>query len=236
MYFYFEEKDDDEQDSSERICTAVKFTSVFVFVAAILLIVGYVQLNYNFLILIINFQCIYFIFTYRAFVPLKPATNSTEWEKIKEMFESLGTDRGEDAISMVLSILCVLGMLNLVFYTAFGMSSWPIGLIRGTSSARIQSEEVQNRSIIIQTRINALRDKERITSRLSPKEKRLLNQLEEEERAIRMEEQLVDQHRNSWCYKLRTILRPLEITIGVSAACLGLVLWISLLITKYVFH
>ncbi|XP_053210597.1 probable lysosomal cobalamin transporter isoform X1 [Panonychus citri] len=207
MYFYYEEKDDDEQDSNDRICTAVKFTSVFVFIASALLLVG-------------------------AFVPLKPATNSTEWEKIKDMFENLGTDRGEDAISMVLSILCVLGMLNLVFYTAFGMSSWPIGLIRGTSSARIQSEEVQSRNIVIQTRINALRDKERITSRLTPKEKRILNQLEEEERTIRMEEQLVDQHRNSWSYKCRTILRPIEIIVGVFAACLGLVLWVSLLITN----
>ncbi|XP_015791616.1 probable lysosomal cobalamin transporter [Tetranychus urticae] len=207
MYFYYEEKDDDELGSSERICTALKFTSVFVFIAATLLCVG-------------------------AFVPLKPATNSTEWEKIKEMFESLGTDRGEDAISMVLSILCVLGMFNLVFYTAFGMSSWPIGLIRGTQSARLQHEEIQSRNIVIQTRINALRDKERITSRLTNRERHLLNKLEEEERTTRREEELVDQHRNSWGYKLRKILRPLEITFGVCAAVLGIVLWISLLLTN----
>lgn len=173
------------------------------------------------------------VFT-RAFVPLKPppATNSTEWERIKELFENLGSNKGEDTISMVLSILCVLGTVNLVFYTGFGVSSWPIGMIRGTSSARKQFEQIQSRNIVIQTQINALRDKQRITSRLNAREKRLLARLEEEERTMRREEDLVGQHVHSWLYKLRVIIRPVEIFFGIAAASLTLIIWISLLLTK----
>lgn len=167
-------------------------------------------------------------------MPLKPppATNSTEWERIKEIFENLGANKGEDTISMVLSILCVLGTINLVFYTGFGVSSWPIGMIRGTSSAKRQFEQIQNRSIVIQTQINALRDKQRITNRLNAREKRLLARLEDEERTISREESLVDQHVHSWWYKLRIIVRPVEIFFGVAAASLTLIIWISLLLTK----
>lgn len=133
---------------------------------------------------------------------------------------------------MVLSILCAIGMVNLIFYTGFGVSSWPIGLIRGTSSARRQFEEIQNRNIVIQTRINALRDKQRITNRLNAREKRLLAKLEEEERNMKREEEIVDRHVNSWWYKLRTVIRPFEIGLGTVATILAFVLWISLLLTK----
>lgn len=209
IYFFYEAKDDDGYDNDGRICSALKFTLIFVFVAVVLLLLG-------------------------AFVPLKPPppTNSTEWERIKEIFENLGTNKGEDAISMVLSILCAMGMLNLIFYTGFGVSSWPIGLIRGTSSARKQFEEIQNRNVVIQTRLNALRDKQRITNRLNAREKRLLAKLEEEERNMKREEEIVDRHVNSWWYKLRTVIRPFEIGLGTVTAILAFVLWVSLLLTN----
>ena len=166
----------------------------------------------------------------RAFIPLRPSSgNFTDWTEIVKEF---GKNKGEDALSMVLSILSLLGMINLVFYTGFGLSSWPIGLIRGTKSARAQHEEIQNKHIVVQTRINALKDKLRLTNKLTNREKRLLASLEEEERNMNREERLVAEHRQSWKYKIRSITRPMEITLGLSAAVLGVLLWISLLLTK----
>lgn len=210
VYFYFEEKNDDGFGNDNRLCTAIKYTVGFIFVAALLLMVG-------------------------AFVPLKdaPNANSTEWEKIEFLIDDLKKSRGEDALAMVLSILSLIGMINLVFYTAFGLFSWPMGLIRGTKSAKSQLEQIQDQHLVNQTRINALKDKERLNGgRLSVKERRQLTILEEAERVAGREEQAVDEHRASMAYKLRIVIRPLQIAIGFILICLAILIWISLLLTK----
>lgn len=212
VYFYFEEKNDDGFGNENRLCSAFKFTLGFIFVAVVLLLIG-------------------------AFVPLKEipnAQNSTDWDNIKFLISDLGKNRGEDSISMVLSILSVFGMVNLVFYTGFGIFSWPMGMIRGTKSARNQIEEIQDQHLVNQTRINALRDKERLGGRLTTREKRLLATLEDAERDISREEQAVDEHQQSLSYKLRVLLRPMEVTCGALLGLLGMLIWFSLLLTKLV--
>ena len=210
-YFYFEEREDDifGSGNSARLSSAIKFTMVFVVVAVALLLIG-------------------------AFIPLResPPSNSTDWEKIEFLFGDLTRNRGEDALSMVLSILSLFGMINLIFYTGFGIFSWPMGLIRGTRSARNQSEEIQEQHLVNQTRINALKDKERIGGRLSARERKQLAKLEETERQITRQEQLVEEVRGSLWYKCRKLLRPMEITMGILLIILAFLVWISLLLTN----
>lgn len=212
VYFFFEEKEDDVFGSPRsRFCSAMKFTLIFMLIAGVLLLIG-------------------------AFAPLKeiPAagSNATEWEKIQFLWSELKKNKGEDALSMVLSILSVLGMINLVFYTGFGMFSWPMGLIRGTKSARDQSEEIQEQHLVNQTRINALKDKQRIGGRLSGREAKQLAKLEREERQISRQEQLVDEVRDSLWYKCRRFVRPFEVTLGSLLGLLAFLIWISLLLTN----
>ncbi|CAG2122698.1 unnamed protein product, partial [Medioppia subpectinata] len=83
-----------------------------------------------------------------------------------------------------------------------------------------------------QTKINALRDRERIGNRLTPREKRQLVKLEENERIITREEQYLLTYRGSLFYKLRNLVRPLQIGLGLLAVILSLIVWISLLITN----
>lgn len=212
VYFYFEEKNDDDLFSTTgtRMCTAFKFTLAFVLFITILFLIG-------------------------IFVPLREApdtpANSTEWEKIKYLWDELKRNRGEDAIDMVVSLLSLVGMLNLTVYTSFGMFSWPIGMIRGNKSARDQSEEIQERTLINQTQIEALRTKER-NGRLTRTEMNRLEKLERESRLIAREETLVREVRKSLWYKCRLMLRPMEIVIGVLSGSLAFLIWISLLLTN----
>lgn len=210
-YFFFEEREDDifGSGNSARLSTTIKYTMVFVLVAIVLLLIG-------------------------AFIPLRetPPSNSTDWEKIEFLFGDLTKNRGEDALSMVLSILSLLGMINLIFYTGFGIFSWPMGLIRGTRSARNQSEEIQEQHLVNQTRINALKDKERIGGRLSARERKQLAKLEDTERQITRQEQLVEEVRGSLWYRCRKLLRPLEISTGIILMVLAFLIWISLLLTN----
>jgi len=146
--------------------------------------------------------------------------------------DDLGKNKGQDALSMVLSILTSIGVINLVIFTGFGMSSWPIGLIRGTKSARQQIEEIQDSHLINQTKINALKDRERIGNRLTARERRQLAKLEETERNISREENHLLFYRSSLFYKCRRLIRPLQIVFGFVAGALSLLVWISLLMTK----
>jgi LMBR1 domain-containing protein 1 len=211
VYFFFEEKDDDIFGSPRsRFCSALKFTLIFMLIAFALLMVG-------------------------AFAPLKapPASaNLTEWERIEFLFNDLKKSRGEDAISMVLSILTLIGMVNLIFYTGFGMFSWPMGLIRGLKSARDQSEEIQEQHLVNQTRINALKDKQRIGGRLSSRELKQLSKLERSERNISRQEELVEEVRGSLWYKCRRFMRPIEVAIGCVLGLLAFLIWMSLLLTN----
>jgi LMBR1 domain-containing protein 1 len=179
-----------------------------------------------------------------AFIPLReysPPSNSTtngtnsshEWiDDMKFILDDLTRNKGEDALSMVLSILTSVGVIQLVIFTAFGMSSFPIGLIRGTKSARLEMERIQDSHLTNQTKINALRDRERIGNRLTPRERRQLTKLEENERIITREEQYLLTYRGSLFYKLRNLVRPLQIGFGFILCALSLIIWVSLLITK----
>ncbi|XP_054152892.1 probable lysosomal cobalamin transporter [Oppia nitens] len=217
VYFYYEEKSEEGFTSEGRLCSAIKYTLAFLFVAVTLLLIG-------------------------AFIPLQEipsavdnstSSNSSEWiNELRFIWDDFSRNRGEDALSMVLSILTSFGVLLLIVYTGFGMSSFPIGLIRGTKSARLEMERIQESHLTNQTRINGLRDKQRIGSKLTPRERRQLSKLEENERIITLEEQYLLTYRGSLFYKLRNLVRPLQIGIGFIAASLSLIVWISLLLTN----
>lgn len=107
VYFYYEEKDDDDTSKCTQIKTALKYTLGFVVICALLLLVG-------------------------AFVPLNVPNNknSTEWEKVKFLFEELGSSHGLAALSFSISSLTLIGMLAAITYTAYGMSALPLNLIK----------------------------------------------------------------------------------------------------------
>ncbi|XP_053566390.1 lysosomal cobalamin transport escort protein LMBD1 [Bombina bombina] len=94
VYFYYEEKDDDDGRQCSQINNALKYTLGFVLVCSFLLLIG-------------------------AFVPLDIATNknSTELDKIKLLFEELGSSHGLSALSFSISSLTLIGMLATITYT-----------------------------------------------------------------------------------------------------------------------
>uniref|UniRef100_A0A8C7KMM4 Lysosomal cobalamin transport escort protein LMBD1 n=1 Tax=Oncorhynchus kisutch TaxID=8019 RepID=A0A8C7KMM4_ONCKI len=111
VYFYYEEKDDDNINKCSQVKNALKYTIGFIIVCAALLLIG-------------------------AFVPLEapPNQNGTQWEKMQYLFEELGNNHGVPALSFSISSLTLIGMLAVITYTAYGMSVLPLNLIKGTRS------------------------------------------------------------------------------------------------------
>lgn len=179
-------------------------------------------------------------FCFSAFVPLREIPNSnnngtsnSSWiDKFKNLIHVLEKNRGEDALSMVLSILTGIGVTNLAIYTAYGMFSWPVSFIKGTKSAKDQMQEIEDRHLNNIFNINSLKEKQRTCGALTDKEIKRLRKLEEEERLNSVEEQYINLYRNSLFYQFRYLLRPLQIVFGIGVLFISILVWISLLITK----
>ncbi|KAL5022678.1 hypothetical protein ScPMuIL_001833 [Solemya velum] len=207
MYFFYEEKDE-ETTNKQRCCRAFMFTLVFLLIVVVLLLIG-------------------------AFVPKNniPNANSTEWQKIQSLFNQLGTNDGEDALSFVMSSLSLIGMLSLILYTGYGMSALPIGMIKGYRSARKERLEVQNRRKEAQNRIQALRDKYS-GGTPSSRDRQRLTDLEESEHLMERQDTHLSRKNTGCLEKCCFILRPFEIIIGVVFLLLALLIFLSLLLTN----
>lgn len=150
------------------------------------------------------------------------------------IFEEIITIRDEtklqSAISFVLTIITLLGFINVSFYTASGIFSWPIGLILGQNSLDSRYGDVSDRTDLLRIQVSTLKQKAQV-DRLSQREQEQLDRAEEELLRLDREEAVLSTHRSTWSYKLRKLIRPIQIFIGSLLVLLSLIILATLLIT-----
>ncbi|NWS29379.1 LMBD1 protein, partial [Polioptila caerulea] len=209
VYFYYEEKEEDDGNTCSQVKTALKYTLGFITICAVLLLIG-------------------------AFVPLDIPNkkNSTEWEKVKLLFEEFGSSHGLTALSFSISSLTVIGMLAAITYTAYGMSALPLNLIKGTTSASY--ERLENTEDIEEVEQHLLRIKSKCRDGrpLSSKDRRTLQQLEERLRTLRRRERHLESIEKSWWTKACEAIRPLKIVWGVFFIIVALLFTVSLFLSN----
>ncbi|CAO2607771.1 Lysosomal cobalamin transport escort protein LMBD1, partial [Lemmus lemmus] len=209
VYFYYEEKDDDDTSKCTQIKTALKYTLGFVVICALLLLVG-------------------------AFVPLNLPSNknSTEWEKVKFLFEELGSSHGLAALSFSISSLTLIGMLAAITYTAYGMSALPLNLIKGTRNAAYERLENTEDIEEVEQHIQAIRSKSKDGRPLPARDRRTLKQCEERLRTLRKRDRHLEFIENSWWTKFCGALRPLKIIWGIFFILVALLFVTSLFLSN----
>ncbi|XP_050806746.1 lysosomal cobalamin transport escort protein LMBD1 isoform X1 [Gopherus flavomarginatus] len=210
VYFYYEEKDEDDTSSCSQFQAALKYTLGFLMVCAVLLLIG-------------------------AFVPLDvpQKRNSTEWEKVKFLFEELGSSHGLAALSFSISSLTLIGMLAAVTYTAYGMSALPLNLIKGTRSPTYERLENTEDIEEVEQRILRIKSKQCKDGRPLPtRDRRTLQQLEERLRILRRRERHLEFIEKSCWTKFRGAMRPLQIIWGVFFILVALLFTISLFLSN----
>ncbi|NXD92202.1 LMBD1 protein, partial [Chaetorhynchus papuensis] len=209
VYFYYEEKEGDDGNTCSQVKTALKYTLGFITICAVLLLIG-------------------------AFVPLDIPNkkNSTEWEKVKLLFEEFGSSHGLTALSFSISSLTVIGMLAAITYTAYGMSALPLNLIKGTTSASY--ERLENTEDIEEVEQHLLRIKSKCRDGrpLSSRDRRTLQQLEERLRTLRRRERHLESIEKSWWTKFCEAIRPLKIVWGVFFIIVALLFTVSLFLSN----
>ncbi|XP_071148774.1 probable lysosomal cobalamin transporter [Mytilus edulis] len=207
MYFFYEEKDESNPTSCRsKFCTASKYTVVFLIIAGVLMLIG-------------------------GLVPTKPQPNgnSTEWDNVKNLFMQMGTNGGEDALSFVISILSLIGMLALITYTAYGMSALPMSLIKGQSNAKSELEKVRQKQKDNKAHIQSVREK--YGGSRGSRNRQTVSKLEEDERLLERQEAHLEEKTNCF-HRCLVIFRPFEVVIGVAFQLLTLLIFLSLLLTN----
>ncbi|XP_006638934.1 lysosomal cobalamin transport escort protein LMBD1 isoform X1 [Lepisosteus oculatus] len=209
VYFYYEEKDDDNINKCLQVKNALKYTVGFVIVCSALLLIG-------------------------AFVPLNvPANqNSTQWEKVTYLFEELGSSHGLAALSFSISSLTLIGMLAVITYTAYGMSVLPLNLIKGTRN--VAYERLENVEDIEEVEHQIEKIKATCTDGrpLSSRDRCALHQLESKLQVLHRRERHLEIAEKNCCTMFCRALRPFKIVCGVFFILVALLFTIALFISN----
>uniref|UniRef100_A0A671X5B9 Lysosomal cobalamin transport escort protein LMBD1 n=1 Tax=Sparus aurata TaxID=8175 RepID=A0A671X5B9_SPAAU len=213
VYFYYEERDDDNVNKCSVRITDV---SCIAFHALSLLLI----------------DCCVIVF--RAFVPLEPppSQNSTQWEKVQYLFEELGSSHGLPALSFSISSLTLIGMLAVITYTAYGMSVLPLNLIKGTRS--VVYERLENTEDIddVEHQIEKLKSKCNDGRPLSSRDRHNLQELESKLQVLQRRGRHLEIAERNCCTKVGSALRPIKILLGIFFILVALLFTVALFISN----
>ncbi|XP_041921582.1 lysosomal cobalamin transport escort protein LMBD1 [Alosa sapidissima] len=209
VYFYYEEKDDDNINKCSQVKNALKYTIGFVIICAALLLIG-------------------------AFIPLHPPPNqqnATQWDKMQYLVEEFG-NHGLAALSFSISSLTLIGMLAVITYTAYGMSVLPLNLIKGTRS--VVYERLENTEDIedIEQQIEKLKSKCEDGRPLATRDRRNLQDLEAKLQVLQRRSRHLEIAERNCCTKVGSALRPLKILLGVFFIMVALLFAVALFISN----
>ncbi|KAJ8250148.1 hypothetical protein COCON_G00220700 [Conger conger] len=209
VYFFYEERDDDNVNKCSQVKNALKYTVGFLVVCSALLLIG-------------------------AFVPLEapPNQNSTQWEKVQYLFEELGSSHGLAALSFSISSLTLVGMLAVITYTAYGMSVLPLNLIKGTRSVVYERLENCEDMEEVEHQIEKLKSKCEDGRPLSSRDRRTLQDLESRLRVLHRRERHLEVAAKNCCTHVAGALRPVKIVMGVFFILVALLFTVALFISN----
>lgn len=137
----------------------------------------------------------------------------------------------QGALTLVLVVITFLGFINVSFYTASGLFSWPTSLILGTSSISSRYDDVVDQGDLFRGRVDHLRTKAR-TSQLSTREQAQLEIAEENLRRLDREEAILSGVSATSSYRMRKLIRPVQIVTGVAFGLLSVLILASLIIVN----
>ncbi|CAF1350922.1 unnamed protein product [Adineta ricciae] len=215
LFFYYEEKQEAQIQEEQRLATRIR--------SAILWTLGFLA----FLIVLIILG---------IFIPqlaTLPSDNSTtEWDRVKYLIDHFDSSKVEDSISFAIFTISIIGFFLLTVYTGYGSIACPLSLIRGKRSARLQQASIEEQRLELQNQIRALKARYPRHVPMPAREKRKLNELEQQDAALCRNEESIIVVRESLLFKCRYIYRPVQIIIGLLLFAIAALIFISLLLSN----
>ena len=129
----------------------------------------------------------------------------------------------------MLNSVSLVGMALLIFYTGYGMSSWPFSLIGGSSTVHNEVRSLGVQISSIQNRLQNLQEEGGTRNEFEQEE---ITRLEREERMLDRQRHELEQVAKSCTNRFLLFLRPFQFMFGIFFALLGLLIFVSILLTN----
>lgn len=158
------------------------------------------------------------------FLPFEGSSSSSSiTDKLDFVLANVQANRGQDLFVFLVNVVSVVGMLLLIVYTGYGMSVLPCGLINDRSTVDSERESVDSEIADLEGQLEAVRgDASSLTVQRLERDLRLLQRTRRE----------LEQSSRSCVNTCLRLLRPFQMIVGVMFGLLGLLIWISLLLTS----
>ncbi|KAM9988463.1 hypothetical protein ACTFIZ_012200 [Dictyostelium cf. discoideum] len=203
-YFYHEEYDENIPTCS-RVYAGCKFTIFFILFTIILLVVG-------------------------AFI--RPGSKPIDNENVKNWIndEVLNQNAIESSVLFAISCLTVLGFLVFAIYTSYGLSAFPIGLIKGKKRIDDDKSDINKDLWKTKEKSSFYSSKYASGKSLSEKEQSTLSLLRGKERALAKRSERLD-NSNKGIRKILVIFRPFAFVFGFIFILVSLLIIISIVLS-----
>ncbi|GAM17934.1 hypothetical protein SAMD00019534_011090 [Acytostelium subglobosum LB1] len=206
-YFYYEEEDEASGvTTGARILGACKYTSFTIVFAIVLFIVG-------------------------AFI--RPGSNKpVDNQNAKDWLEQELLNQNAAVSSMIFAIACltILGFLVWFVFTAFGLSAFPIGLIKGRRRVSDDRHDITENIYKTREKANYYSSKYASGKAMSANEEQTLSLLKSKERVLQKHSSRLDAS-NSGIRKILVVVRPFTFIFGFIFLLISLLLIISIVLS-----
>jgi LMBR1 domain-containing protein 1 len=208
-YFYYEEEDE-QVTIRQKIWGGCKYTIFLLLIVVIFLAVG-----------------LFLFFVKPGDKPTSPG-NATDWAK--NIIDSQNVP--EASISFAIACLTVLGYLSWITYTAYGLSAFPIGIIKGKKHIAEDTSDITSTLQITKEKASAIQSKYLSgQKKMSKKDSEQLDLLKRKERVLARQNLRLRGENTGW-RKVWSIFKPFMFIFGILFLLFSILIWVSILLTN----
>jgi len=202
-YFYYEASGEDATFGS-KVWAGCKYTVFAVFIVAVIFIIGlFVQGG---------------------------SPNGTDYASyVQNVLDS--ENKGDSAVTFALACATGLGFIIWCTYTAYGLSAFPIGWIKGKRSLEEEEEELETQLLVTTEKRRAISSKYLDDDDVNRKDEERLRLLRRKEREYQHKRDKLEEAKNC-CNKCWTAFRPFKFLIGILFLLVTLVIMVSFILTS----
>lgn len=205
-YFYYEEFDEDIT-VRQRIFGGLKYTIFLVVIVVILLVIGI------------------FVFKFNA-DKIPQDANIHGWVD----YISKETNRGLGAISFAIACLAIIGYFIWMTYTAYGLSAFPIGLLKGKRHLAEEASDIQSDLESTREQKRAISSRYMTGKRMSSRDEKQLDLLKRQEKILAGRSARIETNQKGFA-KILHVCKPFVFVFGIILSLVTLLIMVSIVLT-----
>jgi len=154
--------------------------------------------------------------------------NPAKW--VKELLEY--PNFAESSISFAIAGMTVVGYIYWIVYTAYGLSAFPIGIIRGRKHIAEDASNIQNTLDTTREKANAIKSKYLSRDKkISKRDEENLELLKRKERALSKQNERLEATGRGW-RAIWMLIKPFAFLFGILFYLVSLLIIVSILLTN----